>query len=141
MAAGSKRAATPHAFPFCDGCERGLGMTVRKLRAALTAIFLGTAAVGAGALGFATTAQAATVSHQVGALLQEAQSLANAGNYRGAMAKINEAEGAPGKTADDTTVINQMKNFVAVKSGDASVGGADGASAKFSNDYNAGKYR
>jgi hypothetical protein len=116
-------------------------MTVRKLRAALTAIFLGTAAVGAGALALATTAQAATVSHQVGALLQEAQSLANAGNYRGAMAKINEAEGAPGKTADDTTVINQMKNFVAVKSGDASIGGKAGALAKFSNDYNAGKYR
>ena len=117
------------------------GMTVRKLRAALTAVLLGTAALGAGALALAIPAQAATVSHQVGALLQEAQTMANAGNYRGAMAKINEAESAPGKTSDDTAVISQMKNFVAVKSGDASIGGKAGALAKFSNDYNAGKYR
>ncbi len=116
-------------------------MTVRKLRAALTAILLGTALVGAGTLALATTAQAATVSHQVGALLQEAQALANAGNYRGAMAKINEAENAPGKTADDSAVISQMKNFVGVKSGDPSIGGKAAALAKFSNDYNAGKYR
>jgi tetratricopeptide (TPR) repeat protein len=116
-------------------------MTVRKLRAALAAIVLGTAAIGAGAVVLPTPAQAATVSHQVGAVLQEAQTLANAGNYRGAMAKVNEAEGVPGKTPDDTAVINQMKKFIAVKSGDASVGGVDGALAKFSNDYNAGKYR
>ena len=114
-------------------------MTVRKLRAALTAILLGTAMVGVSGLALATTAQAATVSHQVGALLQEAQALANAGNYRGAMAKLNEAEGVSGKTADDTTVINQMKNFIAVKSGDSST--PAGAKAKFANDYNAGKYR
>jgi len=112
-------------------------MTVRKLRAALTAILLGTAM--AGALAPATMAQ--TVSHQVGTLLQEAQALANAGNYRGAMAKVNEAESAPGKTGDDAAVISKMKKFIAVKSGDASVGGPDGALAKFSNDYNAGKYR
>jgi hypothetical protein len=116
-------------------------MTVRNLRAALTAIFLGTAAIGASAFALATTAQAQTVSHQVGTLLQEAQALANAGNYRGAMAKINDAENAPGKIASDTAVINGMKNYVAVKSGDASIGGKAGALAKFSNDYNAGKYR
>jgi hypothetical protein len=116
-------------------------MTVRKLRAALTAILLGTAAIGVGALALATTAQAQTVSHQVGTLLQEAQALANAGNYRGAMAKINEAESAPGKIASDTAVINGMKNYVGVKSGDPSIGGKAAALAKFSNDYNAGKYR
>jgi hypothetical protein len=114
-----------------------LVMTVRKLRAALTAILLGTAM--AGALAPAATAQ--TVSHQVGTLLQEATALANAGNYRGAMAKVNEAESAPGKTGDDAAVIAKMKKFIAVKSGDASVGGSDGALAKFSNDYNGGKYR
>jgi len=112
-----------------------LVMTVRKLRAALTAILLGTAMAGA----FAPATMAQTVSHQVGTLLQEAQALANAGNYRGAMAKVNEAESAPGKTGDDTTVINQMKNYLAVKSGDTST--PAGAKAKFANDYNAGKYR
>ena len=110
-------------------------MTASKLRAAATAILLGTAAVTMTAF----AAQAATVSPRVGAALKEAQGLAAAGNYKAAMAKINEADGVPGKTADDTTVINQMKNFVAVKSGDTST--AAGAKAKFANDYNAGKWR
>ena len=116
-------------------------MTVRNLRAALTAILLGTATAGAAALVLAAPAQAATVSAHVGPLLKEAQALANAGNYKGAMAKISEAESAQGKTPDDTVVINQMKQYIGVKSGDASIGGAAGAKAKFANDYNAGKFR
>lgn len=116
-------------------------MPVRKLRAALTAVLLGTATAGAAALVLAAPAQAATVSAKVGAALKEAQALANAGNYKGAMAKINEAENAPGKTADDNTIINQMKQYIGVKSGDASIGGAAGAKAKFANDYNARKYK
>lgn len=110
-------------------------MTASKLRAAATAILLGTAAVTFTAL----AAQAATVSPRVGAALKEAQSLAAAGNYKAAMGKINEADAVPGKTADDTSIINQMRNFVAVKSGDTST--AAGAKAKFANDYNAGKWR
>ena len=116
-------------------------MTVRKLHAALTAIFLGTATAGVVALALAAPAHAATVSAHVGPLLKEAQAMANAGNYRGAMAKINEAESAPGKTSDDTAVINQMKQYIGVKSGDASLGGAAGAKAKFANDYAARRYR
>ena len=114
-------------------------MTVRVLRAAVAAVFLGTAAVAA--LVPAAPAQAQTVSAHIGALLQEAQAQAKAGNWKGAMAKTNEAEAAPNKTAADTQVINQMKNFIAVSSGDASIGGAAGAKAKFANDYNAGKFR
>jgi hypothetical protein len=116
-------------------------MPVRKLRAALTAMLLGTATLGAAALVLAAPAQAATVSAKVGAALKEAQAMANAGNYKGAMAKINEAENAPGKTADDNGIINQMKQYIGVKSGDASIGGAAGAKAKFANDYNAKKYK
>ncbi|MBW8836839.1 MAG: tetratricopeptide repeat protein, partial [Burkholderia sp.] len=76
-----------------------------------------------------------------GPFLKEAQSLAAAGNYSGAMGKIREAESAPGKTSDDNAIINQMKQYIGVKSGDASIGGAAGAKAKFANDYNAGKFR
>ena len=114
-------------------------MTVRNLRAALTAILLGTATAGGVVLALAAPAQAATVSAHVGPILKEAQALATAGNYKGAMAKLNEAEAAQGKTADDTAVINQMKQYIAVKSGDTST--AAGAKAKFANDYNAGKYK
>jgi tetratricopeptide (TPR) repeat protein len=113
-------------------------MTVRVLRAAVVAVFLGAAA----AVAPIPAAQAqSTVSAHVGTLLQEAQAQAKAGNWRGAMAKVNEAEAAPNKTAADTDVISKMKNYIAVSSGDASIGGAAGAKAKFANDYNAGKYR
>jgi hypothetical protein len=115
-------------------------MTVRKLHAVLTAILLGTATMGA-VVAMAPAAYAATVSAHVGPLLKEAQGLAAAGNYSGAMAKIREAESAPGKTGDDTSVINSMKQYIGVKSGDASIGGAAGAKAKFANDYNAGKFK
>lgn len=113
-------------------------MTVRVLRAAVAAVFLGTAA--AVTLIPVAPAQAqATVSAHVGALLQEAQTMAKAGNWKGAAAKVNEAEGQANKTAADTQVINQMKNFIAVSSGDTST--PAGAKAKFATDYNAGKYK
>jgi hypothetical protein len=115
-------------------------MTVRTLRAALTAILLGTATAGVTAFALAAPAQAA-VSFKVGTALKEAQSLAAAGNYRAAMAKVNEAEAVPGRTAEDNEIISKMKNYIGVKSGDASIGGAAGAKAKFANDYNARKYK
>src|ERR1700761_1598010 len=104
-------------------------MTARKLRAALTAILLGTAVTGAAALVMAAPAEAATVSTKVGTALKEAQALAAAGNYKAAMAKVNEAEAAK-SSPDDAAIINQMKQYIGVKSGDASIGGAAGAKAK-----------
>ena len=82
-----------------------------------------------------------TVSAHVGALLVEAQAMTKEGNWKGAAAKVNEADGQANKTASDTQVISQMRNFIAVSSGDTSIGGAAGAKAKFANDYNAGRYR
>ena len=110
------------------------------LRTALTAVLLGTTPL-LSAMVFTAPAQGATVSAHVGAALKAAQTLAAAGNYRAAMAKINEAEAAPGKTSDDSAVINQMKQYVGIKSGDAAIGGVAGAKAKFANDYNAGRFR
>ncbi len=112
-------------------------MTVRNLRAALTAIFLGTAAVAA-TVGLVSPAQAVTVSAKVGPLLKEAQAMAQAKNYKGALAKLSEAE-AVKSTPDDTAVINQLKQFIAVSSADAST--PAGAKAKFANDYNAGRFK
>jgi hypothetical protein len=113
-------------------------MTVRTLRAALTAIFLGTAAAGAAALVMAAPAQAATVSPKVGALLKETQALIAAKNYKAASAKLNEAE-AVKSTADDTAIINQFKNLIAISSADPNTAG--GAKAKFAQDYNAGHFK
>ncbi len=113
-------------------------MTASKLRAALTAILMGTAAVGAVSVVSTLPAEAATVSAKVGPLLKEAQSLAQAGNYAAASAKLKEAD-AVKSTPDDATIINQLRQFIAIKSGDTST--AAGAKAKFANDYNARNYK
>jgi hypothetical protein len=60
-------------------------------------------------------AQAMVVSPKVGPLLQEAQQMMIAKNYKGAMAKLNEAE-AVKSNPDDETVINQMRQAIAVSS-------------------------
>jgi hypothetical protein len=115
-------------------------MTVRKLHAVLTAILLGTATAGAVTLGLAVPAQALTVSAKVGPLLNEAKALMTSGNYSAAMAKLREADSVK-STPDDSAAINSMKQYIGVKTGDASLGGAAGAKAKFANDYNAGKFK
>jgi hypothetical protein len=104
----------------------------------MTAILLGTAAAAGSALVLAVPAQAVTVSAKVGPLLNEAKQLIAAKNYKGAQAKLNEAEAAA-STADDRTVINQMKNAIAISSADPNTPG--GAKAKFAQDYNAGKFK
>lgn len=113
-------------------------MTASKLRAVATAFLLGTAMISGGALIASMPAQAA-VSAKVGKPLQEAMALANKGDYKGAMAKVNEAEAVSGKTAEDTATITKVKDFIAIKSGDTST--PVGAKAKFANDYNARKYK
>ncbi len=113
-------------------------MTASKLRAAMTAILLGTVAVGVVSVVSFLPAQAATVSAKVGPLLKEAQSLAQAGNYKAAAAKLDEAERVK-STADDTAIINQLRRFIAIKSGDTNT--KEGAQAKFANDYNARNYK
>jgi len=113
-------------------------MTASKLRAVTTAFLLGTAAISGGVLIVSMPAQAA-VSAKVGKPLQQAQQLAAQGNWKGAMAAVNEAEAVPGKTAEESKVIAQMKEYIAVKSGDTST--PAGAKAKFANDYNARKYK
>jgi hypothetical protein len=112
-------------------------MTVRKLHAALTALFLGTAVVGA-ALVLTPTAQAATVSAKVGPLLKEAQSMIAAKNFAGAKAKLSEAEAAA-STPDDHAIIAQFKAAISISSADPNTPG--GAKAKFAQDYNAGKFK
>jgi len=59
-------------------------------------------------------------------------------NYKGAQAKLNEAEAAA-STPDDRTVINQMKNAIPISSADPNTPG--GAKAKFAQDYAAGKWK
>ena len=57
--------------------------------------------------------QALTVSMKVGPLLQEAQTLAQAKNYKAALAKLDEAE-AVKAYPDDETVIQQIRHYIGV---------------------------
>jgi hypothetical protein len=132
-----KARGIPARFSFHDAKEV-LVMTARKLRAALTAILLGTAVAGGAALVLAVPAQAATVSAKVGVLLKEAQAMIAAKNYNGAKAKLNEAE-AVKSSPDDQAIINQFKNVIAVSSADPNT--PQGAKAKFAQDYNAGRFK
>jgi hypothetical protein len=113
-------------------------MTVRRLRAAMTAILLGTAAAAGSALVLAVPAQALTASPKVGPLLKEAVAMISAKNYAGAKAKLNEAESLR-STPDDTALINQIKNAISISSADPNTPG--GAKAKFAQDYSAGKWK
>jgi hypothetical protein len=113
-------------------------MTNRSLRAVAAALLLGTASL-AGVAVLTTTPAAAAVRASVGKPILEAQSLAQQKNWKAAMAKVEEAEAVSGKTAEEANIVKQMKDYIAVNSGDTST--AIGAKAKFANDYNANKFK
>jgi tetratricopeptide (TPR) repeat protein len=107
-----------------------------KLRALVTALFLGSAIGAVGALPMAIPAEAAA-RPAVGKLLQEAIRLAGSGNTSAASEKVREAESVGSLTPGDQQAIEQTKSYVAAKNGS----GSTGSKAKFANDYNAGRYR
>ena len=110
---------------------------MRKFRAAAAAILLGSSILGAGAM---LQPAMAAISAAVGNPLNDVKGLVAAKRYREAMDKVNAASAAA-KTAEERKVVDQMKDYVAIQSGDASIGGALGAKAKIANDANAGRYK
>ena len=58
------------------------------------------------------------VSSKVGKPLKEAQELANAGKFKDAMAKVQEAAAVSSKTPFDDFKISQFTAFIAIKTGD-----------------------
>jgi hypothetical protein len=113
-------------------------MTVRKLRAVAAALLLGSATL-AGTVVLTSAPAAAAVRAAVGKPLQDAIALLNQKNYKAAMAKVSEAEAVANKTPEETNTIAQVKNAIAINSGDTST--PQGAKAKFANDYNARKFK
>ena len=59
-----------------------------------------------------------TVSAKVGKPLQDAQALVKAGDFKGALAKVKEAQAIPGKSPFETKTVNEFLAFVAIKQGD-----------------------
>jgi hypothetical protein len=111
-------------------------MFPKSIRAAVTALALGTAVVAAASVAFTGTAEAA-LRAAVGKPLSEAKSLAASGSYSAALARVSAAEAVGGLTAEEKAVISQMRQYIEIKSGS----GALGVKAKFANDYNARRYR
>lgn len=92
-----------------------------KLRAFSIALLLGTAALANHSYVIGAAQAAASVRSVVGKPLQQAQDLAAKGDYKGALAAVNQADSAANKTADETKIIDQMRNYVMAKSGNAAV--------------------
>jgi hypothetical protein len=115
-------------------------MKSKILQAVGVALLLGAAILSPVPTGtLISSAQAATVRPAVGKPLQAAIALANSGKGAAAMAKVHEAEGVSGLTAQERAAISQTQNFIAAKTGAG--GSALGCKAKFATDYNAGRYR
>jgi hypothetical protein len=114
-------------------------MTKIKLHAVAAAFLLGTATLG-GATLLMTAPAVAAVRPAVGEPLQQAMALAAKGDYKGAMALVDKANAASGKTAEETSTIGQVKAYIGAKSGDISLGGAAAAKNKLASDYTAKNY-
>ncbi len=59
-----------------------------------------------------------TVRPEVGKPLKAAEALQKTGHFREALAKVNEADEAPGKTAYESFLIQEMRGSIAQASGD-----------------------
>jgi hypothetical protein len=105
------------------------------LRAAAAALLLGTFTA------ITMPAQAAGGVHAaVGNPLKEAEALAAKGNYKAALAKVDQAKAAA-KTSDEKSIVAKMREYIGVKAGDPSIGGAPAAKVKFAQDVAAHRYK
>ena len=74
------------------------------------------------------------VRPEVGKPLQEAQAFLKSGKYREALAKVNDADAASGKTPNETILITRMRAAVASAAGDM-----DGANKAYESLLSSGK--
>jgi len=95
-------------------------MIFKTTRALSLGFFLGTASVFGLALAASTPALAQKITNPaIGKPLQEAQALASAGNFKGALAKAREADAVGGKSGAEAAAINQLIAYYAVQAGDS----------------------
>jgi tetratricopeptide (TPR) repeat protein len=100
-------------------------MLSKSFRAAAAAFLLGTATVGAAAIALTAQAEAAA-RPAVARALNEAIHAAGAGNFSAARAAVAQAEGQSGLTPGDHQAIDQVKQYIAQKSGPSGGGGCSG---------------
>ncbi|HKU54075.1 MAG TPA: hypothetical protein VJP60_01830 [Rhizomicrobium sp.] len=88
-----------------------------------------------------SSAQAVQVKAAIGKSLNQALVLANAGNFKAALAKLDEANAVPLKTKTEIEAIAQTRVYIGAKAADPSIGGTVAAKWKFANDWNAHRYK
>src|ERR1700674_4006440 len=66
----------------------------------------------------ATAQKADAMRPEIGTPLQAAQNLSKAGKHREALAKVNEADAVPAKTANESFLVQRMRGSVAAAAGD-----------------------
>lgn len=98
---------------------------LNSLRAAAAAFVIGTATLGVAAISFTAPAEAAARA-SVAKFLNEAIHAASAGNMGAARGAVAQAEGVGGLTSGDREAIDQVKNYIAQKSGSGGGGGCAG---------------
>src|SRR6185437_765893 len=94
---------------------------LNSLRAAAAAFVIGTATLGVAAISFTAPAEAAARA-SVAKFLNEAIHAASAGNMGAARGAVAQAEGVGGLTSGDREAIDQVKNYIAQKSGSGGAG-------------------
>ena len=86
-------------------------------------------------------AQTVIVKATIAKPLKQALALAAAGEFKAALAKLDEANAVPHQTKTEIEAIAHTRVFIGVKAGDPSIGGTPAAKAKFANDWNAHRYQ
>lgn len=84
--------------------------------------------------GFLLSAQAQSLRPEVGKPLQQAGDLLRAGKAKEALAKIHEADGVSGKSANEQLMIDRMRGSAAQRAGDNAT-----AARAFESAFNSGK--
>jgi hypothetical protein len=100
-------------------------MLFKSMRAAAAAFLIGSATLAAATISLTAPAEAAARA-SVAKFLNEAIHAAAAGNLGGARSAVAEAEGVSGLTSGDHEAIDQVKNYIAQKSGSGGGGGCAG---------------
>lgn len=100
-------------------------MLSRSIRAAAAALLIGSAGVAVTTVALTVPAEAAARA-SVAKFLNEAIRAAGAGNFGAAKSAVSQAESVGGLTEGDRAAIDQVKSYIAQKSGSGGAGGCAG---------------
>ena len=90
-------------------------METKTIRTLAAVLLLGGATALVAEIVSVTPAGAAITREEVGEPLEEAQALANGGQWAAALEKVREADAAPNKNAEESAAVNQLMAYYATQ--------------------------